>query len=83
MSSGARLNRCSSEGASKRNSTPSATAIARALDGEIRRPPLAIETVLEMVGQKSSPKVQLFDNAIVDRLAQEGFIDRLYKGGKS
>jgi hypothetical protein len=36
-----------------------------------------------MVGQKGAPKVQLFDNAIVDRLAQEGFIDRLYKGGKS
>jgi hypothetical protein len=36
-----------------------------------------------MVGQKGPPKVQLFDNTIVDRLTQEGFIDRLYKGGKS
>jgi hypothetical protein len=25
----------------------------------------------------------LFDNSIVDRLVQQGFIDKLYKGGKS
>jgi len=57
--------------------------VTKYLDVIPRVDPAAIETVLEMVGQKSSPKVQLFDNAIVDRLAQEGFIDRLYKGGKS
>mgnify|MGYP006204081547 FL=1 len=57
--------------------------VTKYLDVIPRVDPVAIETVLEMVGQKSSPKVQLFDNAIVDRLAQEGFIDRLYKGGKS
>jgi hypothetical protein len=38
--------------------------------------------VLEMVGQKGASKTQLFDNSIVDRLVQEGLIDRLYKGGK-
>ena len=37
---------------------------------------------LEMVGSKGAPKTKLFDNAIVDRLAQEGFIDKLYKGAK-
>jgi NitT/TauT family transport system substrate-binding protein len=57
--------------------------VTKYLDVIPRVDPAAIETVLEMVGQKSPPKVQLFDNAIVDRLAQEGFIDRLYKGGKS
>jgi hypothetical protein len=36
-----------------------------------------------MVGQKGPAKVQLFDNSIVDRLVQQGFIDKLYKGGKS
>ena len=57
--------------------------VTKYLDAIPRVDPAAIETVLEMVGQKGGPKVQLFDNAIVDRLAQEGFIDRLYKGGKS
>src|SRR3990170_5598132 len=55
--------------------------VTKYLDSIPRVDPAAIETVLEMVGQKGTPKVQLFDNAIVDRLAQEGFIDRLYKGG--
>ncbi len=57
--------------------------VTKYLDATPRVDPAAIETVLEMVGQKGAPKVQLFDNTIVDRLAQEGFIDRLYKGGKS
>ena len=57
--------------------------VTKYLDAIPRVDPAAIETVLEMVGQKGGPKVQLFDNTIVDRLAQEGFIDRLYKGGKS
>ena len=57
--------------------------VTKYLDVTPRVDSAAIETVLEMVGQKSPPKVQLFDNTIVDRLSQEGFIDRLYKGGKS
>jgi NitT/TauT family transport system substrate-binding protein len=57
--------------------------VTKYLDVIPRVDPAAIDTVLEMVGQKGAPKVQLFDNTIVDRLAQEGFIDRLYKGGKS
>ena len=57
--------------------------VTKYLDAIPRVDPAAIETVLEMVGQKGAPKVQLFDNTIVDRLAQEGFIDRLYRGGKS
>ena len=57
--------------------------VTKYLDAIPRVDPAAIDTVLEMVGQKGAPKAQLFDNAIVDRLAQEGFIDQLYKGGKS
>ena len=44
--------------------------------------PAAVDTVLEMVGSKGAPKAKLFDSSIVDRLAHEGFIDKLYKGAK-
>jgi NitT/TauT family transport system substrate-binding protein len=57
--------------------------VSKYLDSVPRVDPAAVDTVLEMVGQKGAPKTQLYDNAIVDRLVQEGFIDRLYKGGKS
>jgi NitT/TauT family transport system substrate-binding protein len=57
--------------------------VAKYLDSVPRVDPAAVETVLEMVGQKGAPKAQLYDNAIVDRLVQEGFIDKLYKGAKS
>ncbi|MPZ78135.1 MAG: hypothetical protein GEU77_16615 [Deltaproteobacteria bacterium] len=57
--------------------------VTKYLDAIPRVDPAAIDTVLEMIGQKGAVKAQLFDNAIVDRLVQEGFIDRLYKGGKS
>jgi NitT/TauT family transport system substrate-binding protein len=56
--------------------------VTKYLDSVPRVDPAAVETVLEMVGQKGAPKVQLYDNAIVDRLAQEGFIEKLYKGAK-
>jgi hypothetical protein len=36
-----------------------------------------------MVGSPSGAKAKLFDNSIVDRLVQDGLIDKLYKGGKS
>jgi hypothetical protein len=36
-----------------------------------------------MVGQSGSSKTKIFDNSIVDRLVQQGLIDKLYKGGKS
>lgn len=57
--------------------------VTKYLDSVPRVDPAAVDTVLEMVGQKSAPKAQLFDNSIVDRLVQDGFIDKLYKGGKS
>ncbi|HKY08433.1 MAG TPA: ABC transporter substrate-binding protein [Candidatus Binatia bacterium] len=56
--------------------------VTRYLDAVPRVDPAAVDTVLEMVGSKGPPKAKLFDNSIVDRLAQEGFIDKLYKGAK-
>jgi hypothetical protein len=35
-----------------------------------------------MVGSSGATKTKLFDNGIIDRLVQQGFIDKLYKGGK-
>jgi NitT/TauT family transport system substrate-binding protein len=52
------------------------------LDSVPRVDPAAVDTILEMVGSKGAPKTKLYDNSIVDRLAQEGFIDKLYKGTK-
>jgi NitT/TauT family transport system substrate-binding protein len=57
--------------------------VVKYLDSIPRVDPAAVETVLEMVGSKGAPKSALFDNSIVDRLARDGFIDRLYKGTKS
>ena len=54
----------------------------RYLDSIPRVDPAAVDTVLEMVGAKGAPKARLFHNSIVDRLAQEGYIDKLYKGVK-
>jgi ABC-type nitrate/sulfonate/bicarbonate transport system substrate-binding protein len=56
--------------------------VSKYLDAVPRVDPAAVDTVLEMVGAKSAAKTKLFDNSIVDRLAQEGFIDKLYKGAK-
>jgi NitT/TauT family transport system substrate-binding protein len=56
--------------------------VSKYLDSVPRVDPAAVDTVLEMVGSKGASKAKLFDNSIVDRLAQEGFIDKLYKGTK-
>ena len=56
--------------------------VSKYLDAVPRVDPTAVDTVLEMVGAKGAVKAKLFDNAIVDRMAQEGFIDKLYKGAK-
>jgi NitT/TauT family transport system substrate-binding protein len=56
--------------------------VTKYLDSIPRVEPAAVDTILEMVGSKEAPKAKLFDNSIIDRLRQEGFIDKLYKGGK-
>lgn len=45
--------------------------------------PAVIHTVLNWEGKGDVPVTGFFDNAIIERLTKEGFIDRLYKeGGK-
>jgi NitT/TauT family transport system substrate-binding protein len=56
--------------------------VMRYLDSVPRIDPAAVDTVLEMVGAKGSPKAKLYDNSIIDRLVHEGFTDKLYKGAK-
>ena len=56
--------------------------VSKYLDSVPRVDPAAVDTILEMVGSKAAPKTKLFDNSIIERLSQEGFIDKLYKGAK-
>jgi len=56
--------------------------VMKYLEAVPRVEPAAIDTVLEMVGAKDAAKNKLYDNSVVDRLVQEGLIDRLYKGAK-
>lgn len=56
--------------------------VTKYLESTPRVEPAAVDTILEMVGAKGPQKVKLFDNSIVDRLVQEGFVDKLYKGIK-
>jgi ABC-type nitrate/sulfonate/bicarbonate transport system substrate-binding protein len=56
--------------------------VSRYLDSLPRVDPAAVDTVLEMVGAKGAPKTALIDNSIIDRLAREGFIEKLYKGAR-
>jgi NitT/TauT family transport system substrate-binding protein len=55
--------------------------VTKYLDSIPRVDPAAVETVLEMVGHAGAAKAKLFDNGIVDRLVQDGLVDKLYKGG--
>jgi len=41
--------------------------------------PDAIAPIVEFMGKKPMPIESVADNSIVDRLARDGFIDRLYK----
>lgn len=49
------------------------------LDRVPRAEPEAVETILEFMGKKGVPAETFQDNAIVDKLAREGFFDKLYK----
>jgi NitT/TauT family transport system substrate-binding protein len=57
--------------------------VTKYLDSIPRVDSAAVDTVLEMVGSPGATKTKLFDNSIIDRLVQQGFIEKLYKGGKS
>jgi len=41
--------------------------------------PEAISSILEFMGKKGVPVETFADNAIVDKMVREGFIDKLYK----
>ncbi|HET9917162.1 MAG TPA: ABC transporter substrate-binding protein [Candidatus Binatia bacterium] len=56
--------------------------VMKYLEAVPRVEPAAVDTVLEMVGSKEAVKSRLYDNSVVDRLVQEGLVDRLYKGAK-
>lgn len=56
--------------------------VVKYLDAVPKIEPAAVDTILEMVGHSGPVRARLFDNSIIDRLVQEGFIDRLYKGGR-
>jgi NitT/TauT family transport system substrate-binding protein len=56
--------------------------VVKYLDSVPRVDPAAVETILEMVGHAGPTRTRLFDNSIIDKLSQEGFIDALYKGGR-
>jgi len=57
--------------------------VMKYLEAVPRVDPAAVDTVLEMVGSKEAAKTKLYDNSVVDRLVQEGLVDRLYRGTKS
>lgn len=40
----------------------------------------AVETVLQMVGHSGAVQPEIFDNTLIDKLVQAGFIEKLYKG---
>lgn len=56
--------------------------VTKYLDAVPRIDPAAVDTILEMVGSKDPPRAKLYDNSTVDRLVQDGLIDKLYKGTK-
>jgi len=56
--------------------------VMKYLEAVPRVEPAAVDTVLEMVGSKGAARSKFYDNSVVDRLVQEGLVDRLYKGAK-
>jgi ABC-type nitrate/sulfonate/bicarbonate transport system substrate-binding protein len=52
---------------------------AKFLDRVPRIEPEAIAPIVEFMGKKPIPVETIGDNSIVDRLARDGFIEKLYK----
>ena len=53
--------------------------VLKYLDAVPRVEPAGVETILRMLGHSGAVDAKIFDNAIVDKLVQEGFIDKLYR----
>ncbi len=49
------------------------------LDRQARVDPAVIQTVLNWEGEPETSVNEFFDNAVVDRIAKEGFVEKLYK----
>lgn len=49
------------------------------LDRVPRAEPEAVQTILDFMGKKGIPLETFQDNAIIDKLAREGFFERIYK----
>ena len=49
------------------------------LDRVPRVEPEAIAPIVEFIGKKPIPVETIADNSVIDRLAREGFIEKLYK----
>lgn len=52
------------------------------LEHEPRVESAVIQTVLNWEGKSDMSVDKFFDNGIIDRLAKEGFVESLYKGGR-
>jgi ABC-type nitrate/sulfonate/bicarbonate transport system substrate-binding protein len=55
--------------------------VVKYLDRVPRVEPAAIDTILEMVGHSGPVPAKLYDNAVIDKLRAEGFIEKLYPAG--
>jgi hypothetical protein len=49
------------------------------LDRVPRVDPATVKLVLDWVGKSDTPARNFYDNAFIDRLVEQGFIDRLYR----
>jgi ABC-type nitrate/sulfonate/bicarbonate transport system substrate-binding protein len=52
--------------------------VLKYFDAIPRIDPAAVETILAMVGHSGPTTAKIFDNSIIDKLVQEGFVDKLY-----
>jgi NitT/TauT family transport system substrate-binding protein len=52
------------------------------LEREPKVDPAVIQTVLDWEGKANEPTDRFFDNGPIERIAKEGFIDKLYKGAR-
>jgi len=55
--------------------------VVKYLDAVPRVDSAAVDTILEMVGHSGPLPAKLFDNAVIDKLRGEGYIEKLYPAG--
>ena len=57
--------------------------VVKYLDAAPRVELAAIDTILEMVGHTGAVPAKLFDNTLIDKLVNEGFVEKLQKAGSA